>query len=92
MKLEILEIDNVENTWNNFEKIVCEIVKDILERKVRNTATNISEKLFFESRRHEMEAMDKNTKDMDDTTRWQDITIWFQISHTTRYYIGMLID
>jgi hypothetical protein len=42
-KLESLKLDNVKDGWNNFRKVICEIVDGVLGKKVRNTARNISD-------------------------------------------------
>jgi hypothetical protein len=43
-KLESLKFDNVEDGWNNFRKVICEVTDGVLEKKVLNAAKNISEK------------------------------------------------
>jgi len=42
-KLESLKLDNIEDGWNNFRKIICEFVDGVLGMKVRNAAKNIIE-------------------------------------------------
>ena len=43
-KLDSLKFDNVEDGWNNFRKIVCEVANGVLGKKVKTAAKNISEK------------------------------------------------
>ena len=52
-KLESSKFDNVEVKWNNFRKTICEVVDDVLVKKFKTAATNISEKALglIESRR-----------------------------------------
>ena len=42
-ELKSLKFDNVEETWNNFGKLVCEVTDVVLGKKIRNTARNFSE-------------------------------------------------
>jgi hypothetical protein len=37
-------LDNVEDELNNPRKIICEVADDVLGKKVKNAARNISEK------------------------------------------------
>ena len=37
IKLESVKLDNVEDEWNNFRKMVCEGTDGVLGKKVRNT-------------------------------------------------------
>ena len=41
-KLQSLKFDNVEDGWNNFRKIICQVADCVLAKKVRNAARNIS--------------------------------------------------
>jgi hypothetical protein len=43
-KLESLNFDDVEDEWNNFRKVICEVADGVLGNKVRNAARKISEK------------------------------------------------
>ena len=42
-KLETLKFDNVQDTWNNYRKIICEVADGVLKKKVRYTDRCISE-------------------------------------------------
>ena len=52
-KVDGLKFDNVEDGWNNFRKIICEVANGVLGKKVRNATRNINEKAlcFIERRR-----------------------------------------
>ena len=41
---EFLKFDNVEDGWNIFRKIHCEVADSVIGKKVKNAARNISEK------------------------------------------------
>ena len=43
-KLDGLKSDNVVDVWNNFRKTICEVTDGVLEKKVKTSARNISEK------------------------------------------------
>jgi hypothetical protein len=36
----------VEDGWNNFRKIICEVAEGVVEKKARTAAKNISEKVL----------------------------------------------
>ena len=40
--IESLKFDNVEDEWNNFTKIMCEVTDAVLGKKVRNAAKSIN--------------------------------------------------
>ena len=40
--LESLKFDNVEDGWNNFTEIICEVADAVLGKKVRNAAKSIN--------------------------------------------------
>jgi len=42
-KLESLKSGNVENGWNNFRKLVCEVSDRVFGKRVKNVARNDSE-------------------------------------------------
>ena len=52
-KLESMEFDNVEDSWNNFRKTICEVADGVLGKKIKTAARNISEKALclMDSRR-----------------------------------------
>jgi hypothetical protein len=37
-KLQSLKFDNVEDAWNNFRKIICEVADGVLGKKFRTAA------------------------------------------------------
>ena len=43
-KLESLKFGNVEDGWNKFRKIICEVADGVLGKKVMTAARNISER------------------------------------------------
>ena len=53
IKLESSKFDNGKDRWNNFRKTICEVVDDVIRKKVKNTARNNSKKALclIESRR-----------------------------------------
>jgi hypothetical protein len=45
-KLESLKFDNVEDGWNNFRKSICEVVDDVLGRKLRLQLGTLVKKIY----------------------------------------------
>jgi hypothetical protein len=58
IKQKSLKLDNVEDEWNNFRKIVCKVTDGLLGKKVRNPARNISKNALCLIKRRR--GLDKN--------------------------------